>query len=158
LEQEKNMDTDKSSSPTALHHLTFILQHRYDDHLLSRVGVGFAHTRIMEVLDNTVPRSQRQLATWLGQTEANISRQIRLMKKQGIVRITKNKKDARQRDVTLTDKGAKKLDAAQKILHQQQHELMQMLGTRGAEAFERSIYRLLKELNAPLLKHKKTIA
>jgi DNA-binding MarR family transcriptional regulator len=91
----KRLD-EAQSSPTALHRLTFVLQHQYDDHLLSRVGVGFAQTRIMEALHDTVPRSQKFVADRLGQTEANISRQLRLMKRHRLVNIAKNKKDARQ--------------------------------------------------------------
>lgn len=145
------------TSPTSLHRLTFILQHQYDDHLISRVGVSFAHVRMMEVLDKSVPRSQRQVAHLLGQTEANASRQLQVMRRQGLVSIVKNQKDARQRDVRLTDKGAKKFTQSEKILSQHHRDLFKLLSEREAKAFNRATDNLLKALHSPVLKGKKTI-
>ncbi len=150
-------DSTPKSSPTSLHQLTFILQQRYDDHLISRVGVGFAQTRIMEVLDDRIPRSQRYIALALGQTEANVSRQLGLMKRQGLVSVTKNAKDRRQRDVMLTKDGAAKLKKAQKILEEQQNELFELLSAKEIAAFNRATENLLKALHVPLRGKHKTI-
>ena len=143
---------EESPSPTALHHLTFLLQHRYDDHLLSRVGVGFAQTRIMEVLQETVPRSQRYVADRLGQTEANISRQLRQMKDHSLVSIVKNKADGRARDITLTKEGAKKLHEAQKVLKDEHGDLFEHLSEREARAFDKAVTKLLIAIKPPVSK------
>jgi DNA-binding MarR family transcriptional regulator len=139
-------------SPTALHHLTFILQHQYDDHLMSRVGVGFAQTRIMEALHDTIPRSQRYVADRLGQTEANVSRQLRQLNNRRLVSIIKNKQDARARDITLTKEGAKRLHEAQKLLQNQYDDLIEFLNERDQKSFNRIVDNLLKAIKPPISK------
>lgn len=62
------------------------------------------------------PSSQRAVAHNLRQTEANVSRQLKVMRKAGLVNIAKNKKDGRQRDVTLTAEGRVKFEKAQTVL------------------------------------------
>src|SRR6266404_2565048 len=106
----------QSHSPTPLHQLSFVLQHLADELLLGKIGVGLSHARIMGALNKSPAKSQKLIAAQLRQTEANISRQLQLMKSEGLVSITKNKKDSRQRDVSLTTKGAHKKTQAEKLL------------------------------------------
>ena len=126
---------DKSKFPPLLH-LTYILQQVSDEVLAHEAGVGLSQARIMSVLHLSVPRSQRAVAGSLSQTEANVSRQLRQMKKQGLVSITRNKKDTRQRDVMLTGKGAKKYARAEKILKNQQSQFLKLLSGSELKAFE----------------------
>src|SRR3990167_3147355 len=132
---------EKNKFPPLLH-LTFILQQVSDDLLTKKVGVGLSQTRIMSVLHSSVPRSQRLVASRLGQTEANVSRQLRDMKKHGLVSIAKNKKDGRQKDVTLTSKGTKTYQNAEKILKTQQSNLLRLLSGSEVKAFERAAHNL----------------
>jgi DNA-binding MarR family transcriptional regulator len=104
---------DRKYSPTPLHHLMFILQQNSDDILLGEVGISLSHVRIMGVLDYSVPCSQKSIAGHLKQTEANVSRQLLSMVRQGFVKVTKNKDDSRQRDVTLTAKGQRRYEGAE---------------------------------------------
>lgn len=125
----------KSKFPPLLH-LTYILQQSSDEFLLREAGVSLSQTRIMSGLDLTTVCSQRYLASSLRQTEANISRQLQVMKEQGLVSITKNKKDARQRDVKLTRKGAGKYDKAEKVLGRLQKTWYKQLDQSEDAAFE----------------------
>ncbi len=138
--------TGKNNFPPLLH-LSFILQQVSDEVLASEVGVGLSQARIMSVLDPTVPHSQRLVASQLGQTEANVSRQLRQMKKQGLVTIAKNKKDVRQRDVMLTAKGNSKSVQAAKILTKQQAKLLRMVSGSELKAFERAARSLTAQHN-----------
>ncbi|OGL24918.1 hypothetical protein A2884_02200 [Candidatus Saccharibacteria bacterium RIFCSPHIGHO2_01_FULL_48_12] len=133
------MDTRDASNKggfPALLHLTFILQQVSDELLLKEVGIGLSQARIMSVLHPSVAKSQKLVATALSQTEANVSRQLRVMKKDGLVHVAKNKKDGRQKDVTLTVKGIKKYDQAKDILKDQQSRLLKLLSNSEVEAFE----------------------
>lgn len=94
----------KTGFPPLLH-LTYDLQQMADNLLFQETGVGLSQIRIMSGLSYSVPRSQKYLAVKLSQTEANISRQLQVMKDDGLVSIEKNKKDGRQRDILLTPKG-----------------------------------------------------
>src|SRR5436305_9365740 len=91
-------------SPTPLHYLMFILQQKSDELLQGELGISLSHVRILGVLDYSVACSQKSIATKLKQTEANVSRKLLAMVRQGLVKVSKNKDDSRQRDVTLTAK------------------------------------------------------
>ena len=131
----------KSNFPPLLH-LSYVLQHKAETVLESEVGVGLSAARIMSVLSQSAASSQRTIAMELHQTEANVSRQLHNMKKQGLVNITNNKKDSRQRDVTLTTKGAKHYAQAEKLLKKQQSQFMKMLSAGEAQTMEQAAQKL----------------
>jgi DNA-binding MarR family transcriptional regulator len=78
----------------------------------------------------------------LRQTEANVSRQLQSMKKHGLVSITRNKKDSRQRDVSLTSKGSRKYQEANKVLKKQQKQLLRTLSSAESAAVESAAQKL----------------
>lgn len=136
----------RSSFPPLLH-LSYILQQVSDELLLDKAGVGLSQARIMSVLHQSAPTSQRSVAVSLGQTESNVSRQLRQMKKQGLVKVTKTKKDGRQRDVVLTKKGHNSYQKAEKLLKNQQGQFLRLLGRSEVKAFEKAAHNLSKSLN-----------
>ena len=131
----------KNSFPPLLH-LSYVLQQSADEILEQEAGVGLSAARIMSALSQSTPQSQRVVAAELRQTEANVSRQLHNMKKQGLVSITKNKKDSRQRDVVLTAKGAKKYQDAEKLLKKQQSRFLKILNTGEADILETAAQKL----------------
>ena len=124
----------------------FVLQHLTNELLESEVKVGLSQVRIMSALHSTIAYSQRGIAIKLRQTEANVSRQLQSMKRQGLVSIKRNSKDRRQREVMLTNKGKRAYDKAQRLLNAQQKDLLKLLSRSEAEAFNRAINNLLKSL------------
>jgi DNA-binding MarR family transcriptional regulator len=116
--------TKSGYSPTPLHYLVFVLQQSAEELLLKETGISLSYARILGVLDLQLPTSQKKIATTLHQTEANISRQLLLMVRQRLVKITKNKEDGRQRDVTLTALGNRKYDQAQELLKNQVNQVL----------------------------------
>jgi DNA-binding MarR family transcriptional regulator len=131
----------KSKFPPLLH-LSYVLQHSAEEMLEAEAGVGLSAARIMSVLDKSSATSQRVVAMELRQTESNVSRQLQSMKKQGLVSITRNKKDSRQRDVTLTAKGAKKYQDAGKVLKKQQKQFLKILNAGESAAIELAAQKL----------------
>lgn len=101
---------------TSLLHAMFKIQQELDSLLLDQVGVGLSAYRILSVLDERAAYSQRHIATYLGQTEANVSRQVRHMADDNLVKIAPDKKDKRQRNITLTAKGSKRFTAAHRLV------------------------------------------
>jgi DNA-binding MarR family transcriptional regulator len=140
------LDSSSKYSPTPLHYLMFVLQHKSDEILNKKAGTSLSHVRIMATIPGSLPRSQQMIAMHLHQTEANISRQLQAMKKHGLVNIKKNKKDGRQRDVALTSKGRKKLSQAEKLLSQQHKQLLASLPKKDSKAFDGSVNNLLRSL------------
>ena len=131
----------KSNFPPLLH-LSYVLQQTADEALEQETGVGLSAARIMSALDKSKPASQRDIATQLRQTEANVSRQLHSMKKAGLVSITRNKKDSRQRDVTLTAKGAGHYQKAEKLLKRQQAKFLKILNASEVKAVEQAAQKL----------------
>jgi len=129
------ISSPKSKFPPLLH-LSYVLQQVAEESLERETGIGLSAARIMSVLSTSKPQSQRVIASALRQTEANVSRQLHNMKKQGLVSITRNKKDSRQRDVTLTAKGSKKYQQAEKLLKRQQKKFLNILNAGEAEILE----------------------
>lgn len=142
----------------SLLHLTYDLQQLSDKNLLVKVGIGLGQARILSGLNGSVPQSQKELALNLHQTEANISRQLQILKKQKLVTIAKNKKDSRQRDVKLTPKGAQKYKTAVKLLQTQQAGLAKLIGARELKAFEKSTQNMVAGLGAGLKRHRKLLS
>ncbi|OGL39642.1 hypothetical protein A3J32_02015 [Candidatus Saccharibacteria bacterium RIFCSPLOWO2_02_FULL_46_7] len=126
--------------------MEFILQHKSDALLRDSLGVGFGQVQIMQALHRSVPLSQRTVASKLYQTEANVSRQLQLLKKKGLVSITRNRKDKRLRETALTAKGQKVFQKCEKILSAQHKELLKLLDDREVKAFDRAVSHLLKAL------------
>jgi len=133
--------TKKSGFP-ALLHLSYLLQQSSEEFLEREAGVGLSAVRIMSVLDKSRASCQRLIATELRQTEANVSRQLHSMKKQGLVSITRNKKDNRQRDVVLTANGAKHYQQAEKLLKKQQSQFLKVLNKGESEVLESAAQKL----------------
>lgn len=129
--------------PTPLLHLTYVLQQSADTLLEASVGVGLSSVRVMSTLSDRAPRSQQTVASHLRQTESYVSRQLKVMKKQNLVSISKNNKDGRQKDVLLTSKGKHKLQKALKILEAQQKRL---LSRNDAKNFEQFVEKLLNHI------------
>jgi DNA-binding MarR family transcriptional regulator len=131
----------KSSLPPLLS-LSFVLQHSAEEMLEAETGIGLSAARILSVLNKSTAASQKNIAVELHQTEANVSRQLQNMKKQGLVNITRNKKDSRQRDVTLTAKGVKKHQESGKVLKKQQKQFLRILNAGESAAFETAAQKL----------------
>lgn len=135
----------KNNFPPLLH-LTYILQQVSDEVLQKETAIGLSQARLMSVLGSS-PKSQREIASLLGQTESNVSRQLRGMQKEGLVGIRRNKKDSRQREVVITAKGQKKYQAAEKVLKKEQTGLLKMLSSSELNAFENAAQFLTAQHN-----------
>lgn len=131
---------------TPLHRLEFILQHQSDQLLRAQVGVGFGQIRIMDELGKATAHSQREIANKLYQTEANISRQLRLLQKKGLVNITSKPGDKRQRQVTLTARGTQTYSQAQSVLTKFQKQVLASVEYREAYNFTETAAKLLAGL------------
>jgi DNA-binding MarR family transcriptional regulator len=138
----KSQSPAKKSTFPPLLHLSYVLQHKAEQVLEQEVGVGLSAARIMSALSTSRPSSQRVIASQLIQTESNVSRQLHNMKKQGLVSITRNKKDSRQRDVILTSKGAKSYQQAEKLLKKQQTQFMRILNASETKALDQAAEKL----------------
>lgn len=100
-----------------LNHLAFVLGRQSDQVLQERLGLGFSQFKIMMVLRTNPHVQQKEIAERLGQTEASISRQIKLLLKRGLLQTVKRPENRREHITTLTAKGERFTDEALDILN-----------------------------------------
>ncbi len=100
-----------------LNHLAFMLGRQSDQVLQEQLGIGFSQFKIMMVLRWNPSIQQKQIADRLGQTEASISRQIKLLHDGGLLGTRISAENKREHITTLTTKGEKLTEKAMEILN-----------------------------------------
>jgi DNA-binding MarR family transcriptional regulator len=100
-----------------LQHLAFTIARQNDQELQDRLGIGFSQFKILIVLHQNPNTQQRDIADALGQTEASVSRQIKLMHDQGLLQTQIDNQNRRKHLTTLTAKGQKLTEEALRILN-----------------------------------------
>lgn len=100
-----------------LHHLVFLLDRASDKILQRRLGIGFSQYKILMALKWHQGVQQRQIAYYLVQTEASISRQTKLMHTSGLIKTESNPRSRREHLTVLTAKGERVAAQATEILN-----------------------------------------
>jgi DNA-binding MarR family transcriptional regulator len=114
-----------------IHHLAFVMDRQSDQVLQERLGIGFSQFKILMILKWHENVRQKFIADYLGQTEASISRQLRLMQKSGLVSRLIDPKNRRQHIVCLTHRGQRLLDESMTILNQFHAPLFTAIGDKN---------------------------
>lgn len=124
-----------------IQHVATLLGRQSDQVLQEQLGVGLSQYKILRILQDNPQVQQRQIADLLGQTEASISRQIKLLIGKQMISSNTNPANRREHLTTLTARGIRILDAANTVLEQyhastlnalsvkEQGTLLKLLGT-----------------------------
>lgn len=123
------MDSTNSLS-YLLQHTSTIMHRQADQVLQEQLGIGMAQFRILMALQERSPVQQRFLAETLGQTEASISRQMKLLTDKGLVSIEVNPENRREHITLPTAKGLRLTHAAQDILADYHLPAFEQLSTK----------------------------
>jgi len=99
-----------------IHRLAFLFEKRADDALYEQAGIRFAQFKVLEAIGRNVHTKQNVVAELLDQTEASISRQIKLLEKRQFVQVGVVVGNRRARELELTEEGEKVWIHAQQIL------------------------------------------
>lgn len=111
-----------------LQHVAAMFDKQLDQALQEQLGIGLAQYKIMLTIEPTAQGMvQSTIARHLGQTEASVSRQIKLLMQKGMLESTVNAKSRREHLTALTPKGFKILQAGKAIAQQCTEPLMQKL-------------------------------
>lgn len=131
----------------------YLLQHtaaifaRHNDRVLQeKFGIGFSQCKLLLVLRQNPATEQREIALWLGQTEASISRQIRLMADMGLLTSMRDAHNKRRHQTALTAKGVEITDHAMSILNDQYAAGLTLLST----ADQQQLTELLRKVHGAL--------
>jgi len=122
-----------------LNHLAFVLGRRSDQVLQVRLGIGLSQFKIMMTLQKAPHIQQKQIANKLGQTEASISRQIKLLQDQGLLQTVINSANKREHITTLTTKGDRFTDEAVSMLENYHAPMFDKLTDKQQDALRESL-------------------
>ena len=114
---------DPNSNPQTaigylLQHVASVLGRQLDQALQEQLGIGMSQFRILMILQHHPEIRQRQLADHLAQTEASISRQIKLLHQKDMLTTRINPANKREHISEPTAKGLRITEAAQKVMHE----------------------------------------
>lgn len=124
--------------------------HRQTDQALTeQLGIGLSQLRLMTMLQHYPGIPQRTLADHLGQTEASISRQIKLLADKAIVVIATDPAEKRKRLITLTPKGAKLAEAAKERIDVMRNKLYSALDEKQQDTLIEALDRLHEQTCQP---------
>jgi DNA-binding MarR family transcriptional regulator len=116
-----------------LHHLSFVLDRQSDQVLQEQLGIGFSQFKILMCSRWNPSVQQRQIALNLGQTEASVSRQIKLLKDRGLLTMQRNPKNKREHITTLTTRGERLTEAAREALNKYHAPIFASLNEKRRE-------------------------
>lgn len=122
-----------------LNHLAFVLGRQSDQVLQERLGIGFSQFKIMMILQWKPHVQQKNIAEKLGQTEASISRQIKLLLDQGLLQTNRNPANRREHITTLTPKGERFTIEAMEVLNNYHAPVFEALSEKQMAALTESL-------------------
>lgn len=122
-----------------LQHTATSLSRQSDQILGERLGIGYSQFKIMIVLQWNPAVRQRQIAERLGQTEASVSRQIKLMHEEGLLQSTVRPENRREHITTLTRKGERLADEASSLLNQYHEPIFAVLSEKQQRQFAEAL-------------------
>jgi len=119
-----------------LQHTATMIMRQSDQVLQERLGIGMSQLRILMMLERSPGIQQRKLADCLGQTEASISRQIKLLQEKGMLAVRINPKSRREHLAVPTPKGLKMTQAALEALVQHNKPMVEQLSEKQRERLQ----------------------
>lgn len=135
--------------PYLLQHTATMMLRQSEQVLQERLGIGMSQLRILTMIEREPNVRQRVLADRLGQTEASISRQIKLMVEKGFLAVAVNPKSRREHLAVITLKGAKITVAAKEVLELYHAPFIELLGEKRRKALAESLAALHAHTCAP---------
>ena len=101
------------------------LLHKTSDRVLQKkLGIGMSQFKILVAVQSNRQLLQRHIALSLNQTEASISRQVKLLHRKQLLVTRLNPKDHRQHITTLAPKGQRLITTALEILEAFQSQFL----------------------------------
>jgi DNA-binding MarR family transcriptional regulator len=117
-----------------LQHIGTILERQFDQALLEQLGIGTSQYRILLALEAHPDISQKHLAANLGQTEASISRQVRILQSKLLIDTQIHPRSRRERVTNLSPKGITVIMVAKDLFAQIASNLLGDLSDRQQKA------------------------
>jgi len=127
-------------------HIAALLAKQSDQVLQEQLGIGLSQYKILRVLHAEPRTMQRDIAANLGQTEASISRQVKLMLVDGLLQSQRNPKDHREHLTVVTSKGERLTEAAVIALERYHRPTFAALSDKQQEQIAAALHTLHDQL------------
>jgi len=125
-----------------LQHIAATVHRQADQTMQERLGIGIAQFRLLATLQEQPHVQQRFLADSLGQTEASISRQVKLLQVRGLLGVQVDSRNKRRHIMVLSAKGIKFTDAAREIADAYSAPVLGRLGDKEQEQLAQMLQHL----------------
>jgi MarR family transcriptional regulator for hemolysin len=132
----------------ALEQVSSLVTKQLDQILLEQLGIGYAQFKILRVLAGSAVMSQRHIADQLTQTEAGISRQLKLLHDDNLVQTHIDPDNRRQHLSRLTFKGQRFTLAAENLLERYEQTMFKPLKPKEQSALHDALARLHEQTHA----------
>lgn len=126
-----------------IHQLAFLLEKRADEALKEQIGIGFAQYKVLEAIGRNMLAKQNTVARLLDQTEASISRQVKILEKKKLIIIGTVMNNKRARELSLTEAGEELLGHCEEVLDMAQAQVMGGLSYQEQQHFQALFDRML---------------
>jgi DNA-binding MarR family transcriptional regulator len=129
-----------------IHHLSAQAGRDADQILQEQLGIGLAQYKIKSSIEKEPNIKQMEIALALGQTEASVSRQIKLLKGNGMVASRINPGNRREHLSLLTPKGLNLVRAADRALANRHKTLVASLDGKQQAKLLESLFCIQKQI------------
>ncbi len=126
-----------------IHQLAFLLEKQIDESLKSQLDIGFAQYKVLEAINQNILAKQNVIAGLLDQTEASISRQIKILQKKGLIKVSVMMGNKRAKELNLTGIGEEIVSQAEDILDVTQAQIIGGLSYQEQRLFQELFERML---------------
>jgi DNA-binding MarR family transcriptional regulator len=128
-----------------IHQLAFLLEKRADDALKNQTNIGFAQYKVLEAVGRNILAKQNIIAELLNQTEASISRQVKILEKKGLLTIGTVMNNRRARELALTEQGEECLRHSEELLDMVQSQIFGTLHFEEQQLLQALFERMLSK-------------
>jgi DNA-binding MarR family transcriptional regulator len=125
-----------------IHRLAFLLEKRADESLKEQLGIGVAQFKVLEAIGRNMLAKQNNIAELLDQTEASVSRQVKILEKKGLIIVGTVMDNKRARELSLTERGEEVLGHSEEILDLTQAQVMGSLSYPEQKHFQELFERM----------------
>lgn len=113
-----------------LKHITSLLTTKYDQVLLDQLGIGYSQYKLLIQFKTGEIIKQNSMATSLGQTEASISRQVKILHLKGLITRSYDPKNRKTKVVVLTKLGHTIKETAKGIIANHNRDFLSVLNSK----------------------------
>ncbi len=140
-------NADFESLVVPIHQLSAVLARDADHVLQQALGLGYAQCKLIWVLRRAGQQvNQSQIADWLNQTPAAISRQMKLLAARGLVAIAGSALDKRDHMIQLTAQGEAFADDSRAIIWRAQQHYFADLSPAQSQQIAASFQQVLSRI------------